>query len=328
MRKKTIKFLSMALFIALAAVSCGGGDDDGGESTGQKPAAEVNVNKNTDYNDAAALRTEVPHLQGGNSKFIVYRVSDKSFDADGVNFCVEWDTELKSNRWTCYILTGKNNDKNTSRWYANQNESQYPFDTKNLTLADYYTTYRNGELSDCIYGSGFDHGHLCPSNDRLYSLDVNKQTFYLTNMQPQYKVFNGSSQEYKYSGLWINMENFVYSLSSGNKFGANDTLFICKGGTIDQESQILKRIDNKLIVPKYFYAALVWKHASTGSYSGLAFWFEHTNVYHGDDKLSSYAISIDELETKLGNKIDFFCNLPDNVENKVEKTAATKDFGL
>ena len=28
---------------------------------------------------------EVPHLQEGNSRFIVYRTSDKTFDKDGVN---------------------------------------------------------------------------------------------------------------------------------------------------------------------------------------------------------------------------------------------------
>lgn len=309
--------MSMALF------SCGGGDDDG-DNSGAKPS-EVNVNRNSVYADVAATRAEVPHLQGGNSEFIVYRVNDISFDTDRVNFCVEWDKTLKSNRWTCYILTKKNLKKNTTRWSPSAGERQYPFDTQNLTMNDYFTKSDN---EDCYSRSGFDHGHLCPSNDRLYSKDVNKQTFYMTNMQPQYAVFNGSSKEHQYSGLWINMENFVYSIASGNKFGANDTLFICKGGTIDQESQILMRVDNKMIVPRYFYSAVVWKHASTGNYSGLAFWFEHTNVYHGNDKLKNYAISIDELETKLGGKIDFFCNLPDNVENKVEKTAATLDFGL
>ena len=90
-----------SLLFAVLLVACGS-DDNGG---GNEGATERNDNRNTAYTDQAATRIEVPHLQGGNSKFIVYRTSDKSFDKDGVNYCVEWDKDLKSNRWTCYILT-------------------------------------------------------------------------------------------------------------------------------------------------------------------------------------------------------------------------------
>ena len=318
------RFLIRAMYaagVALFFTACGSDNDGGGSS----PAKEPNVNRNTDYSDAAATRTEVPHLQGGNSQFIAYRVSDTAFDKDGVNYCVEWDRTLKSNRWTCYVMTKQNIKKNVQRWYAAEGEMQYPFDMASLTTDDYYTKI-NGQ--DLIYGSGFDHGHLCPSNDRLYSLAINKQTFYLTNMQPQYKVFNGSDKNYKYKGLWINMEQFLYNFVSGTKFSSGDSLFVCKGGTIDSENHILQRIGGKMIVPKYFYAAVVWKRAKLNVYSGLAFWFEHTNVYHGDDALKGYVVSISELQNKLGNKIDFFCNLPDKTEAQVEKVAATMDFGL
>lgn len=333
-----IRKYACMLVAATAFVACGGDDDGGGGSNGYK---EVNRNKNTDLSDAAASRIEVPHLRGGNSKFIVYRVNDSAFDKDGVNYCVEWDRGLKSNRWTCYILTKQNVKGNGKRWsgdrYVTQTSSAaaYFFDTQHLALTDYYYRKENGNTRDCLYGSGFDHGHLCPSNDRTFNSksttavgDINKQTFYLTNMQPQYSVFNGSDPNHKYKGLWLTMESFVHNFATSNRFGDNDTLFICKGGTIDEEGQILKRIDNKVIVPKYFYAAVVWKRTKLGVYSGIAFWFEHKNEYHGDDALKGYAVSIGELENKLGGNIDFFCNLPDDIENKVEKTAATLDFGL
>lgn len=314
-----LRNIAYTILAALTITACGSdGDGDGDKQ-------QANINKNTNYTDRAATRIEVPHLRGGNSKFIVYRVSDTSFDKDGVNYCVEWDRDLKANRWTSYILTKANITKHVSRWYASQGELQYPFDTQNLTLADYYTDSRG---SDLLYGSGFDHGHLCPSNDRLYSTAVNKQTFNLTNMQPQFSVFNGSDRNHPYSGLWIDIENKINNFISGNSFTKDDTLFICKGGTIDSEDQILSRIQNKVIVPKYFYAAVVWKRTKLNLYSGIAFWCEHTNVYHGNEALRGYAISIGELEKKLGGNIDFFCNLPDEIEKKVEKTAATLDFGL
>ncbi|MDY6229959.1 MAG: endonuclease, partial [Prevotella sp.] len=39
-----------------------------------------------------------------------------------------------------------------------------------------------------------------------------------------------------------------------------------------------------------------------------------------------YAISIKELEERTG--IDFFCNLPDDIEVEVEKEVNVKDWGL
>lgn len=317
--QQQIKPLLHLLLLVLTLTACGSDNDINGGTA----SATRNDNANTVYSDPAATRTEVPHLQGGNSAFIAYRTADKAFDKDGVNFSVEWDRDLKANRWTCYVMTKQNSKKNVSRWHADRGELQYPFDTQHLTMDDYQT---KPDGTDCIYGSGFDHGHLCPSNDRLYSQEVNKQTFYLTNMQPQYKEFNGSSNAHKYKGQWINLENWIYNFVQSSRFDAADTLFICKGGTIDQESQILMRRNN-IIVPKYFYAAIVWKRAHRNVYSGIAFWYEHTSVFH-DDGPEAYAISIDELEKRLDNKIDFFCNLPDNIESTVEKTAATIDFGF
>ncbi len=51
-------------------------------------------------------------------------------------------------------------------------------------------------------------------------------------------------------------------------------------------------------------------------YKAIAFWVDHQTINHSNDPLSKYVISIDQLEQKTG--IDFFCNLPDNIENKVE----------
>lgn len=311
------------VIIAMTITACSS-DDNGGEGgSSQQP----NVNKNTDYADAAATRIEVPHLRGGNSKFIVYRVNDRNFDKDGVNYSVEWDRDLKANRWTSYILTKQNIKGNVSRYngdyYASETSagSTYHFDLDNLSLSDYYTYSSNGNTYCYIHrAKGFDHGHICPSADRLYGNEINEQTFNITNMQPQYSVFN--------SGLWATMEGWIRNFVKSNKFGGSDTLFVCKGGTIDQPEQILSKLDGKFIIPKYFYATVVWKRSAINAYSGIAFWFEQANVNHGDDALKGYAISIDELEKKLGGNIDFFCNLPDDIETKVEKTAATLDFGL
>ena len=219
-------------------------------------------------------------------------------DSYGVNYSVEWDVDKMSQRWSCYQLYNGFGG-NVSRY-----DDGYPFDPE----------LNDGEYLDRDYfkGSGFGHGHICPSADRLYSTEANKQTFYLTNMQPQYKKFN--------AGVWDKMEERVRRWIALSP--VSDTLFVCKGGTIDNEAYILKRISNKLIVPKYFYMALLYKAPS--GYKAIAFWAENLDEDKSNDDLRNYVISIDDLEQRTG--IDFFCNLPDDIENKVESNSYTQSW--
>ena len=101
---------------------------------------------------------------------------------------------------------------------------------------------------------------------------------------------------------------------------ATDTMYVCKGGTIDDEANIIERVKDKLIVPKYFYMAILYKNSE--GYKAIAFWAENLDEDKSKDDLRNYVISIDELEERTG--IDFFCNLPDGIENMVEANANTQ----
>nr|WP_298654985.1 DNA/RNA non-specific endonuclease [uncultured Prevotella sp.] len=306
---KQIKVYLFALLAVLSMAACGSSNDGDGNGSN-----EINTNKNEVTSDKCVTRLEFPKLKGGNSIIRVYRDGNsKQYDPDNVNYSVEWDCDKKSQRWSCYIITTKNRAKNTDRYKSESN--QYPNDPE--------LAASNRWEKDYIYRSGFDHGHICNSQDRLYSFNANYQTFFLTNMQPQYKVFNGSHPDHKYEGLWIKMENYLH----GFKLNDTDTMYVCKGGTIDKEENILMRIQNKLIVPKYFFVAVLVKKMVNGQayYKSIGMWFPHTNVYHGDDKLSDYTMSIKDLEAKTG--IDFFCNLPDNIEQDVESKKILSDWG-
>ena len=225
-------------------------------------------------------------------------MTSTSYDKDGVNFSVEWDCDKRSQRWTCYQM-----HKGYSGKYSR--ESNFFFDQTNLNSNEYWGEY--------TYFPGYDRGHICPSGDRTASKEMNSQTFVMTNMQPQYHKFNGFDDSGN-NGLWVRMENQLRKWA--DKLSATDTIFVCKGGTIDSETNIITRIGGKLIVPKYFYMAILRK--SSFGYAGMAFWSEQTNAWRTNETLGSHAISIAELEKRTG--IDFFCNLPDDVEAQVEKT--------
>lgn len=117
------------------------------------------------------------------------------------------------------------------------------------------------------------------------------------------------------------MESWVRKKAESLKDG--DTLFVCKGGTIDKESQIMERVKGQLIVPKYFYMALLMK---TGSeYKAIALWVEHQKKVD-TSAVKDHAITVKELQNLTG--IDFFCNLPDDIENRVEGKISPISWGL
>ena len=100
MSKKPYLFLATATIIALA--SCGGSDSPGGIP--EIPTAEKNANANNPKTSRKEVtRLEFPHLKGNGSIVLVHKTND-SYDPDGVNYAVEWDTSLKAQRWTCYQM--------------------------------------------------------------------------------------------------------------------------------------------------------------------------------------------------------------------------------
>ncbi len=168
--------------------------------------------------------------------------------------------------------------------------------------------------TDPYWQSGYDHGHICPSQDRVCSEEANRQTFCLTNMQPQNNKFN--------AGVWAKMETQIRTWA--NNF---DTLFVCKGGTIDKAEHIIEYVCGKshqatrvnadhVPVPKYFFMAVLGKKGT--SFKATGFWIPQEG-YPSTNDLKVYATNIHALQINTG--IDFFCNLPDDIENQVETVA-------
>lgn len=290
---------SLLLFTSFTLLSCSGNDDD---PTGGKEKEEVNLNSNLNNPNKATHRLEFPKVKGGNSIILIHEAQLAYEDSrkrtkyeHGINYSVEWDTSKKSQRWSCYQMYANNSATNTKRYYADtyNGEVQYPQDP---ALASPYRFE-----TDPFWRTGFDHGHICPSADRLCSREANIQTFYLTNMQPQLNSFN--------AGVWENGESWLRS-KNNNTF--RDTLYIAKGGTIDNGSQIKQRLSSGLIVPRYFFVAALAKKGN--NYMAIGLWFEHKS---DNNSISlAYVRNIDELEELTG--IDFFCNLPDDIENRIE----------
>lgn len=305
--------LLIALFSVLVFASCGN-DEDG---FSPKPSGN-NLNANevavtdTSKSKAYVRKLEFPALTKNKEDHLLVHTTTKY----GMNYAVEWCHALRAQRWTCYEMYAGNSVKNWNRsnWASTEWKGD-PFQPDRM-LADMCGSC-SPELSD-YRGSGFNRGHICPSADRLNSQIANEQTFYLTNMQPQKYELN--------AGIWGNMES---KLRQWNKDNFRDTLYVCKGGTIanvnlngTQVSGIKEYTKSGLPVPRYFFMAVLC--LKDGKYKAMAFWVEHLYEDHSKDQLKNYAISVDELQKRTG--IDFFCNLPDDIESTVESSFNASDW--
>ena len=253
--------------------------------------------ENNNSNNFATGIVELPALRNGaNDVFVTHYTT---FNGQKVtSFSMEYDKSKKHSRWIAFRFDNQTKQQNVSR-------SDEPFDADPAIGSQYQRVQAD-------FGKqGYDRGHLCASADRLYSREVNEQTFYYTNMSPQRNKFN--------TGIWLTLEGQVQSW--GRSCTSSDTLYVVKGGTIDKEDQIRGYISNDLSkpIPKYYYMALLFKKGD--SFKAIAFWMEHSDTPKST-KLVDYALSIDELEEKTG--IDFFPSLNDNLENALEATYSTK----
>ena len=314
---KTQKLICLLTCI-LSLAACGGDDEPIVIHQGTKPInsdTSANSNRNTTGPQEAQTRYEFPHLRmDADNETIVHAT-----DTYGMTYALEWDHARKATRWVCWEMDGSNRQERYSRSQLWPNGDPWAYDPL-VPMSEQQQTYN--ELSNSFFpgynasmhSKGdylYQKGHICASQDRIYDPKANEQTFYMTNIMPMVGNFNGK--------LWAKLEGQVRT------WGKNcDTLYICKGGTIDKNEYILDHTIGGHIVPKFFFMALLRK--SQQGLKAIGFWMEHRNEDLSGDKLSKYARTIDQLEELTG--IDFFCNLPDKTEDEAEQSYSLSDWNL
>lgn len=297
------------LLLTLLFTACGGGSDDTGfinPETGQIVNPN-NINANT-TGGAYATLYEQPHINS-NDVFLTYTTTFNG--KQPVTYSIAYNSERKHARWVAFTFEGSNkgtgwdrNDWDHTEWQGD------PWDYAPEIPKEEQMDSRRGIKS--TYGlSGYDRGHLVASFDRVYSQDANRQTFYSINMSPMKSTFNQK-------GPWNKLETKINNRSSG-WVTSSDVLYVVKGATIREGEYTIK---NTLTIPNHYFMALVRK--KDNAYYSIAFLIEHNN--NTGTSLSKCAMSIDELETITG--IDFFCNLPDKLENTLESTLDLKPWNL
>jgi endonuclease G, mitochondrial len=169
-------------------------------------------------------------------------------------------------------------------------------------------------ISSDYTDSGFDRGHLCPSDDRDGSQDDNNVTFLMTNIIPQAPNNN--------RGLWEDLESYCRKVAE-----AGNELYITAGvygiGGSGSNGGRTKTLDGKITVPESVWKVIVilpngTKDASRVDESTriIAVNIPNKQSVEGT-KWGEYRLSVDDLEDLTG--YDFLSVIPKDIQKIIER---------
>ena len=201
---------------------------------------------------------------------------------DNEGFAVGYDETRKAPAWVSYRLF-----PNPGR-YSYERPSRFRTDnrTQSRISHDHYTH------------SGFDRGHLAPNYAIMtrYGRAGQVDSFLMSNIAPMRPSFN--------RGIWKNLE----SLIARNYSNSFEELWVVTGPIYDEDIQ---RLATGVEVADAFFKIVI--DEVEGNPRAQAFVIPHHSLI---GSLSNYLTSVDEVEKATG--FDFFSELPDNIENKIE----------
>lgn len=164
-------------------------------------------------------------------------------------------------------------------------------------------------------GTGFDRGHLCPSDDRDGSAADNAVTFYMTNIAPQAPTMNQDT--------WFNLEAFARDLATDG----NELYIVAggygEGGTGSQGGTTTHIASGAIAVPARYWKVLLiipdgdndLDRISTDGARLIAVDMPNSGTatalpWH------AYRTTVDAIEQSTG--LDLFSNLPFDLQEQLE----------
>ena len=200
------------------------------------------------------------------------------------SYILEYSEEHEQAYWVVYKVTPTELDTKIKRF------SRFLIDT----------LIETGSANNKDYAkSGYDRGHLKPAYiSKTSELDM-RESFFYSNMSPQAPSFN--------RGRWKKLEKFVVDVAK-----EEGSLWVVTGPAL--ENNLEKIGENGVSIPRFYYKVLY--DLEPPEYKAIAILMKNEK----SDKLLLHSImSVDKLEEKLG--MDFFPNLDDKIENKIEASS-------
>ena len=158
-----------------------------------------------------------------------------------------------------------------------------------------------------------DKGHLVPDADMQRSVETVMNTYYMSNMMPQFGSVNSGSWVYieNATRLWADELGEVYVVSGPifDRDGNNE-----RDADVDAERAPPTR---RVAKPTAFFR-IIMNVSDDGEHRAIAFELPHIQASTSPNKdyVPTKLTSIDEIEKVTG--YDFFPDLPDDVEDPME----------
>lgn len=215
-----------------------------------------------------------------------------------------YDEEHEQAKWVAHIITpdiikgavSRTNDFRPDPLIASGSSVEEDFFLKTLKADSSYE----------YDGYGYDRGHLAPSADFRWSEKALSESYFYSNMSPQLPEFNREK--------WAELENairgYIYEYPGSE-------LLVITGPLLKSDLPKSERSVNNVSIPRAFWKVAV----DLKEEKAIGFLMSHESH---DEPLYSFARSIDEIEALSG--IDFFHQLEDQLENRLEATAAVETW--
>lgn len=196
-------------------------------------------------------------------------------------FSLGYSDKYKQARWLMYRL------KWTQLQGTTEKTTSWAEDPKLITASTTKEDYKK---------SGYVKGQLCPYQDMKWSSNGLAECYYFTNVVPIIYEFD--------NGIWSRLEYQVRKWAKANK-----EVYIVTGGHLKDG---LDKIGvNQITAPKWFYKVVL--DYREPDIKAIGFLMPNRKI---GKHVKKFVVSVDSIESLTG--IDFFPNLPDDIEQKVE----------
>lgn len=206
-------------------------------------------------------------------------------------YTVSYNLNWNIPNWVAYTLTREETTGEVGRaknFYPDPSIKHNPVQTKDYSH------------------SGYDRGHMAPAADMKWSEQAMKESFYTTNICPQNQSLN--------RGDWNDLEEMARDWA--RKY---DSIHIVCGPIVNNSYNTIGS-ERKIVVPQAFYKVFL-RQKRNGDWTAIGFVMPNTAT---NQPLMTYMMSIDKVEDLT--EIDFFYNLPDEIEEKVESDYKVSDW--
>ncbi len=164
---------------------------------------------------------------------------------------------------------------------------------------DYFLKYLQPDSSYEYDGFGYDRGHLAPSADFRWSAKALSESYFYSNMSPQLPEFNRE--------IWAELESKLRAYIYRNP---GTQLYVVTGPVLKDDLQAVSKSVNRVHIPNQFWKVAV----DLENKKAVGFLLPHEG---SNAPLETFIVPIDEIEALTG--LDFFHDLPDNLENLLER---------